>query len=65
MITVTRLNGKKFVLNAELIRSVEANPDTTVTLINGDHLIIKESLEQVVELAVEYGRSLRKLIPPS
>jgi len=65
MIAVTRLNGKPFVINAELIRTVEANPDTTITLINGDHLIVKESMEQVVQLAVEYGRSMRKLLPPS
>jgi len=65
MITVTRLNGKKMVVNADLIRSVEANPDTTVTLINGDHIIVAESLDQVVLLAIEYGRSLRKLVTPS
>lgn len=65
MIAVTRLNGKQFVVNAELIRTVEANPDTTITLINGDHLLVKESMEQIVQLTVEYGRSLRKLLPPS
>jgi flagellar protein FlbD len=65
MITVTRLNGKKFVLNAELIRTVEANPDTTITLINGDHFIVVESMPDVVRLAVEYGRSLRRLLPPT
>lgn len=65
MITVTRLNGKPFVINAELIRTVESNPDTTIKLINGDTMIVRESMREVVELAVEYGRSLRKLLPPS
>lgn len=65
MITVTRLNGKRLVVNAELIRTVEANPDTTITLINGDHIIVAESMDQVVERAIEYGRSLRKLNPPT
>ena len=65
MITVTRLNGQKLVVNAELIRTVEENPDTTIRLINGDHIIVKEPMQEVVELAVEYGRSLRKLLPPS
>ena len=64
MITVTRLNGKKFVLNAELIRTVEANPDTTITLVNGDHFIVCESMQEIVDLAIDYGRSLRKLLPP-
>ena len=65
MITVTRLNGKKFVINAEMIRTVEANPDTMLTLINGDHLIVRESMDQVVDLAVQYGQTLRKLLPPT
>jgi len=65
MITVTRLNGKQFVVNAEIIRTVESNPDTTIILMNGDHLIVQEDMQRVVELAVEYGRSLRGLLPPS
>lgn len=65
MITVTRFNGHKFVLNAELIRTVESNPDTTIQLINGDHFIVKESMADVVKLAIEYGQSLRRLLPPS
>lgn len=65
MITVTRLNGKPFVVNAELIRTVESNPDTTIKLINGDTMIVRESMQEVVDRAIEYGRSLRKLLPPS
>ena len=63
MITVTRLNGKPIVVNAELIRSIEANPDTTITLINGDHIIVTEPMANVVDRAVEYGRSLRRMLP--
>ena len=65
MITLTRLNGKPFVVNAELIRTVEMLPDTTIKLINGDTIIVRESMEEVVDKAVEYGQSLRKLVPPS
>ena len=65
MITVTRLNGQKFVINAELIRTVESTPDTTIKLINGDTFIVREPMQEVVELAIEYGRSMRRLLPPS
>ncbi len=65
MILLTRLNGKKMVVNADIIRTVESNPDTTITLMNGDHLIVRESMEEVVQAAVTYGRSLRQLLPPS
>jgi flagellar protein FlbD len=65
MITLTRLNGQQFVVNAELIRTVEALPDTTIKLINGDTMIVTEPMDEVVRRAIEYGRSLRKLLPPS
>jgi flagellar protein FlbD len=65
MITLTRLNGQRFVVNAELIRTVEALPDTTVKLINGDTMIVLESMQDVVDKSIEYGRSLRKLLPPT
>ncbi len=59
MITVTRLNGKPVVVNAELIRFVEQTPDTMITLISGDKLLVKEEMEEVVRRAIEYARSIR------
>ena len=61
MIEVTRLNGKRFVVNAELIRTVEEQPDTIITLINGDHLVVRETMREIVEKVIEYGRTLRRL----
>ena len=65
MITASRLNGKPFVINADLIRTVEENPDTTITLINGDRLIVKETMKEVVSKVIDYGRHLRRMTPPS
>ena len=59
MITVTRLNDKALVINAELIKTVESTPDTLITLLNGDHMIVKEPMEEIVRKAVEYGRQIR------
>lgn len=59
VILLTRLNGHKLVVNAELIKTVEETPDTTLTLINGDRMMVTESVEEVVQRAVEYGRQLR------
>jgi flagellar protein FlbD len=64
MIALTRLNGDRFVLNAELIRTVEENPDTVITLINGDHMVVKEPMREIVRLVIEYGRHLRRMTPP-
>ncbi|MBN2374909.1 MAG: flagellar FlbD family protein [Sedimentisphaerales bacterium] len=59
MIAATRLNGKRFVVNAEQIRYVESTPDTMITLMNGDKIMVKETLEEIVSLAVQYQRQIR------
>lgn len=59
MITLTRLNKKRFVVNAELIKMVEETPDTLVTLINGDYFMVRESVQEVVDLAIDYARQIR------
>lgn len=59
MILLTRLNDKPVVVNAELIKMIESTPDTLITLINGDHMMVRESAEEVVEKAVEYARRIR------
>lgn len=56
MIKVTRLDGEPFILNADLIKTVEERPDTFVTLVSGDRLIVKESMETVLERTVQYQR---------
>jgi flagellar protein FlbD len=59
MISLTRLNGRTVVVNAELIKFVESTPDTMLTLVSGDHFMVQESVEDVVERAVEYARRVR------
>ena len=59
MITVTRLDKRTVVLNAELIKMLEATPDTIITLINGDTLIVRESVDEVVRRAIDYARQIR------
>jgi flagellar protein FlbD len=59
MITVTRLDRRVVVINAELVKMIEAAPDTIITLINGDTLIVRESVDEVVSRAVDYARQIR------
>ncbi len=63
MITVTRLNGQEFVLNADLIKLIEQRPDTIITLVNGDHVVVREPSKEVIERVIEFGRRLRRLTP--
>lgn len=59
MITVTRLNKRVIVLNAELIKMIEATPDTIITLVSGDTIIVRESVDEVVSRAIDYARQVR------
>ena len=59
MITVTRLDKRVVVVNAELIKMLESTPDTIITLINGDTLIVREPVDEVVRRAIDYGRQVR------
>ncbi len=58
MIWLTRLNGDRFVLNADHIEIVEAKPDTTILLTNGDKYIVKESVEDVINEVIEYKKKV-------
>lgn len=59
MITLTRLDKRVVVVNAELIKMLEATPDTIITLVNGDTIIVRESVEEVVRRAIDYARQIR------
>lgn len=60
MIRLTRLNGSIYVLNCELIETVEATPDTVISTINGKKYVATESVEEVVEKVVQYKGNIRK-----
>lgn len=54
MISLTRLNGKPFFLNALLIETVEATPDTVITLTSNKKVMVQESVAEVVERATAF-----------
>lgn len=59
MIKVTRLNGKEFVVNAEQIQFLESTPDTVITLVNKEKVVVKEAVEDVIKRVVDYNRAIR------
>jgi flagellar protein FlbD len=56
LIYVTRLNGKQFVINSDLIETMEATPDTVVMLTTGNRYILTESLETLIERIAKFRR---------
>jgi len=61
MIHVTRINGKKLVLNADLIESMESTPDTVITLMGGNKYVVAEKPEEIIKKVTEYKRQCHPL----
>lgn len=62
MISLTRLNGSQFVVNADKIRYVESTPDTVICTDTGEKLMVKETLQEVMRRAIDYARIIRRPI---
>jgi flagellar protein FlbD len=58
VITLSRLNSKKFVVNCELIKFIESTPDTLITLTTGEKLMVKESVEAVIAATMNFRKQL-------
>ena len=62
MIELTKLNDAPFVLNSDLIETIEENPDTTIKLTTKNLIIVRESMADVVEKVIEYRRIINRPI---
>lgn len=64
MIKLTRFNSESkkkgvFILNAEVIQTIEETPDTVITLMNEKKLIVDEPADEVVRRVMQYRRALK------
>jgi flagellar protein FlbD len=66
MIHLTRLNDRPFVLNADLIKLIENAPDTVITLLNGEKLVVKETIDEILARVAAFHRaSARRVHSPT
>lgn len=63
MIPVTRLDGSKFFVNADLIETIEATPDTVVTLTSQKKLVLRESPAEIIDELVTFRRRIFAIGP--
>jgi len=61
MIKLTRLQNQIVVVNPDHICEAEATPDTTLRLANGERMIVRESLDELIEKVVEYRKRIRDI----
>jgi len=58
MIALTRLNGHPIMLNCDLIEALEETPDTVVTLVSGNKLVVRDSLRDVQRKIIDFKRKI-------
>lgn len=58
MIQLTRLNNHPLVVNSDLIKFVEQAPDTVITLLSGEKIVVRENAQDVLERVVQFRRSV-------
>lgn len=63
MIKLTRLNDQEIVVNVDLIKFIEATPDTVLTLSTGDKLPVREGVEDIIARVIAFKRQIQP-VPP-
>lgn len=63
MITLRRLNGDSFTLNALMIEQIQSYPDTTITLMNGKKIVVKDDESEVIACVTKYYQKVGIHIP--
>jgi flagellar protein FlbD len=58
MIQLTRLNNKPLIVNSDLIKFVEQSPDTLVTLVTGEKIVVLEKASEVLNRVIAFRRSV-------
>jgi flagellar protein FlbD len=58
MIKLTRFNGRIFVLNYELIETIEETPDTVITTINGKKIIVRETADEIIDRVIKHKKKI-------
>jgi flagellar protein FlbD len=65
MIHLTRLNGQPLVVNADLIKFIENAPDTVITLLTGEKLVVRESVDELLKRIGEFHERFYRRVAPT
>src|SRR5271157_2368980 len=65
MIQLTRLNNSPLMVNSDLVKFVEQSPDTVITLVNGEKILVREKADEVLSRIVEFRRSILQGMVPT
>ncbi|HBF6215303.1 flagellar FlbD family protein [Clostridioides difficile] len=58
MIRVTDLNGRRYILNSDLIVRIDSVPESRILLTTGEKNLVKESVDEIVDKVIKYKRKI-------
>jgi len=58
MIQLTRLNSQPLIVNSDLIKFIEKAPDTVLTLVTGEKVVVRETSDEVLDKIIGFRRSI-------
>ena len=56
MIELSRLSGTVFWLNPHQIEYIEKTPDTSIVMLSGKHILVRETVAEVQDRILKYRR---------
>ena len=59
MVAITKLNEQEMIINCDLIELIESTPDTTITMTTGRKVIVKESVDNLLDKIITYKKRLQ------
>ncbi len=59
MIWLTRFDGTRFALNADIIQSMEETPDTVITITNGHHFVVRERADDILRQIIDFRHQVQ------
>mgnify|MGYP006282382655 CR=1 FL=1 len=58
LIKMTKMCGDEITVNAELIETIQATPDTVITLTTNKKILVEESVDQIVKKVIRYKKEI-------
>ena len=62
MIVLTKINNAQIAVNSDLIQYIEETPDTVITMVNGEKVVVQDPMEEIIKKVVHYRRLINRLV---
>lgn len=60
MIFLTRLDGKRILLNEALFEMINQTPDTIISLSNGHSYVVQEGMDEIQQRIIAFNRASKR-----